>query len=340
MFSSLIFSLPPVQPTDFVAELRAREVLTEAQAEAIYEYERTRPFSLHYELRTLLYLGIVLLTGGLGVLLYQHADDISHSLIVAALVLLMAGSFGYAARHQPPFTWQQAPTPSVLPDYLLLLGCLLFLSLEGYLQAKYTFFSNRYGLATLLPALLFLPLAYRFDHRGVLSMAITALAAWVGLSVAPLSVFSNQFLTAAICRAAIGLGMFLLLVAWQSEKRRLKPHFAYTYLLLGSNLLLASATAAMSQELLRPLVLLFLLILGVCAYLFLYARRTHSYLFMLLSVGYGYVAVTYGLFSLLEYTHGDIVGLFIFYIICSVAGIVWFLANIQKIVGTDDRQSL
>ncbi|MBC6610180.1 hypothetical protein H8B15_04575 [Hymenobacter sp. BT507] len=217
----------------------------------------------------------------------------------------------------------------------------MFLSLEGYLQAEYAFFGTRYGLATLLPALLFFPLAYRFDHRGVLSMAITALAAWAGLSVAPLSVFENEFLTAAVCRAAIGLGLLFLLVAWQTEKRRLKPHFAYAYLLLGSNLLLAAATAAMFQELLHPVVLVIALILGVCTYLFIYARRRHSYLFMLLSVGYSYVAVTFGLAQLVSSARSDVIfSFFMYYIIGSVAGIIWFLANIQKIVGTDDRQSL
>ncbi|WP_187318490.1 DUF2157 domain-containing protein [Hymenobacter citatus] len=94
-----------MQPVDFIAELRARNILSEAQAAALRDYERTRPFSVHYELRTLLYLGIVLLAGGLGILLYQHLDDISHGAIVAALVLCMAGSFGYAVRHRLPFTW-------------------------------------------------------------------------------------------------------------------------------------------------------------------------------------------------------------------------------------------
>ena len=70
-------------------------------------------------------------------------------------------------------------------DVVLLLGCLLFLALEGYLQYQYEVFGTSYGLAVIIPAVLFFFLAYRYDHQGVLSLAITALASWVGLSATP-----------------------------------------------------------------------------------------------------------------------------------------------------------
>lgn len=333
-----------MRPVDFLTELQERGLLTPPQAAALADYEHRRPFSLHYEIRTLLYLGITLLSGGLGVLLYQHLDDIGHATVVVLITLLTAACFAYAARHRPPFTWGQAPIAQLLPDYLLLLGCLLFLALEGYVQAEYGLFGTRYGLALLVPAVLFFYLAYRFDHRGVLSMAITALAAWAGLSVAPLSVFKNEFLTAPVSRAALGLGVALMVVGWLSETRRRKPHFTYTYILLGSNLLLAAATAALLNEVLRPAMLLLLLILGVSGFLFWYGRRTHSYLFLLLGVGYGYFAATYGLVLLFEAvdrpTWQLVEMFFTLYVMASVAGTVWFIVNIQKIVGKDDRQSL
>ena len=325
----------------FLDELQARDLLTAPQAAALAAYERRRPFSLHYEIRTLLYLGITLLSGGLGVLLYQHLDDLGHATVVALVALLTAACFTYAARHRQPFTWGPAPTSQLLPDYLLLLGCLLFLGLEGYVQAEYGLFGTRYGLALAVPAALFFYLAYRFDHRGVLSMAITALAAWVGLSVEPLSVFENQFLTAPVSRAALGLGAALAVVGWLSETRRRKPHFAYTYILLGSNLLLAAATAALLNEVLHPAILLLALMLGVSGLLFWYGRRTHSSLFLLLGVGYGYFAVTYGLVLLLtsaDHPTWQLAEMFFtFYAMASVAGAVWFIASLQKIAGKHDR---
>jgi hypothetical protein len=53
-----------------LADLEAQGFIPPDQAAAIEANERTRPFSLNYELRTLLYLGITLLAGGIGVLIY------------------------------------------------------------------------------------------------------------------------------------------------------------------------------------------------------------------------------------------------------------------------------
>ncbi|MFD2785957.1 DUF2157 domain-containing protein [Hymenobacter rubripertinctus] len=322
--------------SSFIAELRFCGLLLPEQAAAIEAHERTRPFSLHYEIRTLLYLGITLLSGGLGVLLYEHLDHLGHGVVVALMALLTAACFAYAARHRRPFSWAQVPSAGLLPDYLLLLGCLLFLALEGYLQAQYTLFGTRYGLALVVPAVLFFYLAYRLDHRGVLSMGITALAAWAGLSVQPLSVFENQLLTGAVSRAAIGLGAALLVLGWLSETRRRKAHFAYTYLLLGGNLLLAAATAAMFGEVLRPAGLLILLILAVSAGLFWYGQKTHSHLFLLLGTAYGYVAFTFGLFLGLRFLGGEdvVFGLALYYFVASTAAAIWFLTHLKRLAGT------
>ncbi|MBC6991383.1 DUF2157 domain-containing protein [Hymenobacter sp. BT491] len=289
-------------PDEILIDLQAKGLLSPEQTAAVGNYEHTRPFSLHYELRTLLYSGIVLLSGGLGVLLYQHLDDIGHGVLVAAITALMAACFAYAVRHQSPFTWEQAPRAGVVPDYLLLLGCLLFLTLEGYLQAQYELFGTRYGLAVCIPAALFFWLAYRFDHRGVLSMAITALASWIGLSIAPLSAFTeNNFFRSGLGGAAVLLGLALMGAGFVSEQRNLKRHFAFTYLSLGSNLALIAATAALlSSEptllgtIAAPLVLL------LSGFLIWYARRTHSYLFLLMGAVYGYIAFTYLFFKLFD----------------------------------------
>ena len=288
----------PSSPLPYLADLRARGLLPPEQAAAIAETERTQPFSLHYELRALLYLGITLLAGGLGVLVYQHIDSIGHGVIIAVIAALMAACFTYAARQRAPFTWSEAPKPSVGADYLLLLGCLLFVVLEGYVQYQYHLFGNRYGLVTIIPALVFLPLAYWFDHRGVLAMGLTALASWVGLTVAPLAVLTqNDFWSDHIRGAATGLGIGLMAAGFYSEHQGRKAHFAFTYLLLGSNLALAALAtslvqAAFHEQPLRSLGSL-LLIAGLCAGLFWYARRTQSYWFLVLAAGYAYFAACY-----------------------------------------------
>jgi hypothetical protein len=325
-----------------LADLEAEGLLPPAQAATIQEDERTRPFSLHYELRALLYLGITLLVGGLSVLVYQHIDSIGHSVIVGVVTLAMCASFAYAARHEPAFTWDEAPRTSIAADYLLLLSCLLFLVLEGYLQVQYGLFGTRYGLVTVVPAVLFFYLAYRFDHRGVLSMAITALAAWVGVSVAPLALFTEGFPSEALSMPGLLLGLALLAAGLVSEQLRRKPHFAYTYMLLGSNVALLAAMVRLFDSsgsgtewptLLRAL-LVALLALGICTVLVWYARRTQSYVSLLLAISYGYVASTSALviLGLFISIKEGFFPLAILYFPLSLIGLVWLLINIKKIL--------
>ncbi len=296
----LAFTYMATPAQHLLAQLVAEGLLPPAQADAIAEDERTRPFSLHYELRALLYLGITLLTGGLGVLIYENRDSLGQEAITALIAGLTAGSFAYAARHRPAFTWGAAPRTSIAADYLLLLGCLLFLVLEGYVQYAYGVFGTRYGLAALLPAGLFFALAYRYDHRGVLSMAITALAAWVGVSVAPLALFTEGFPARELSGPGLLLGLALLAAGLASERWQRKAHFAYAYLLLGGNLALLAATSLFFERTGLAAVSCWLLVLGLCAGLFWYARRTQSYLFLVLAVFYGYVVGTAGLYRLSE----------------------------------------
>lgn len=323
-----------MSPLQLLDELQAKNLIPPAQAAAIRQDEQQRPFSIHYELRAALYLGITLLTGGLGVLLYQHLDEIGHGVIIAAMVLLMLASFGYAARHRQPFTWAQATPTSFVPDYALLLGCLLFLALETYLQVQYNLFGTRYGLATVLPAVLFLALAYRFDHRGVLAMGLTALASWIGVSIAPLSAFTdNHFYASRLSGAAVLLGLVLTGIGLYSDATNRKRHFAFTYISLGANLALLAATVAVLgfyPEPLLPKVLAVLIVLALSAGLVWYARHSHSYLFLLMGVLYGYVTLTYLFFSALDNSSNTLELLIPFYFMLSAAGVILLFINGKK----------
>ena len=330
-------SLPP---DHYLADLQARGLLPPTQVATIAAADQARPFSLHYELRTLLYLGTTLLAGGLGVLVYQHIDSIGHGFIIAAIAGLMAAAFTYAARHRAPFTWGMAPKTSIGADYLLLLSCLLFVVLEGYVQYQYQVFGTRYGLATAVPALVFLPLAYWFDHRGVLAMAITALAAWVGLTVSPLSVLTNNdFWDTNIRTAAIGLGLALMAAGFYSEYSGRKAHFAFTYLLLGSNLALAPLVTVLLQLTFREQpfagfgTALLMLMLALCAGLFWYARRTMSHWFLILAAGYAYFAIGYLVAQVIMTLPGDLIALAVtVFFPLSALGVVLFFVNMKKIL--------
>jgi hypothetical protein len=325
----------PTPVARLLAELEASGHLPPAQAAAIEADEHTRPFSLHYELRTLLYLGITLLAGGVGVLIYQHIDSLGHGVIIGAITLAMSASFAYAMRNRPACTWREAPRTSIAADYLLVLGCLLFLVLEGYLQVQYELFGTRYGLVTVLPAGLFFGLAYRFDHRGVLSMAITALSAWVGVSVAPLDVFRQGLIwQGVISLPALLLGLLLVAAGLSSEFLDRKRHFAFTYLSLGGNVALLAALSVLFHAEGAYVLLWLLLVLGLSVGLVWYARRAQSYLFLLMSVAYSYVAVTYAIVTALASSHSSdwVTPMIVLYLPLTLLGIVLLFLNSKKIL--------
>src|SRR5437868_4260593 len=165
-----------------IDKLKADGLLTEVQYQKISESVKSKLFSLNFELRTLLYCGILLATTGFGILVYKNIDTIGHSVVIGLIALLCAGCFVYCFLKRSPYSNLKVESPNAFFDYVLLAGCLLFLTLEGYLQFQYHVFGDRFGLATIIPAVLFFALAYFFDHKGVLSMGITALCAWIGIT--------------------------------------------------------------------------------------------------------------------------------------------------------------
>ncbi|MBO0952244.1 DUF2157 domain-containing protein [Fibrella forsythiae] len=316
-----------MSPFDVLAALKQRGLLAEKQADALADFERQRPVSLHHELRAALYVGILLLTSGLGLLIYEHYDAIGDMAIVGGMAALCIAAFAYAWKNRPPLSTEQARNRSVFGDYALLLSCLLFLSLEGYVQYRFNLFGTRYGLVTFMPAVLFLAIAYRFDHRGVLGMGLTALASWVGVTVRPLELrLRTNFFDEPTVLAAIGLGTLLIGGALLLEKRRIKAHFTYTILVFGGNLLLLALLAGVfnfdGRRWLYGIPLF-----AVCVGFDWLARRENVFLYRLMGVVYAYIAATYLiLFRLLDGMNYPTEA-YLIYFVATGAGAVYYLTH-------------
>ncbi|RFS18013.1 DUF2157 domain-containing protein [Emticicia sp. C21] len=308
-----------------------KAIIPEEQLAKIATYEQTKPFSVHWELRTFLYVGITLLGAGLGVVIYENIDSIGHNVLIGLIVLAFLGCLYYAFKHRKPFTWDEVIETEKLDDFALLGACVMFLTLEGYLQYQYNVFGTRYGLAAFLPAVLFFFLAYRFDHRGVLSMAITAFASWVGVNIAPIKLWQQKnFSTADITHISIVLGVVLILMGGLSEYKNWKKHFSFTYFIFGFNIAFVATLAGLFQF---DMKLVYLLVMAVLSYGSIwYARRAQSYLFMLMGVIYGYIAITYWIFQA-EWIERLDFTLYMFYFMASAVGIVVFLINIKQMIG-------
>jgi len=311
-------------------KLLQQELITPEDAEKIALFESKRPFSLHWELKTLLYLGVLLLNIGLGFLIYENIDTIGHAVLIVLIGLVSAGCFWYAVRHRKPFSMGEIKSPTPYYDYILLLGCLTFLIMEGYWQYQYEIFGTRYGLATFIPMVLFFVLAYWLDNRGVLSLGITALATWLGITVTPQDLLSeNDFSSAAIVQTGVFLGAFLTVVPFLSERFGLKKHFSLTYLNFGVHILMISTLAGMIA-LGQTLLYFLLLIIGVGFFLW-YARTRNSLYFLTVAVLYGYIGLTY---MLIVHTESLNFGFrfYLFYFVLSCAGVILFLTNYKRFI--------
>ncbi|MFD2933395.1 DUF2157 domain-containing protein [Spirosoma flavum] len=330
-----------MSPADVLNELSKHEILPPEQQAKIVEIEQNKPFSVHWELRSMLYIGILLVSSGLGLLVYDNFDQIGHGALLAAIAVACVGCFYFAWRFRPEWIPAQTKSRSTFGDYALILACLLFLTLEGYAQYAYTIFGSRYGLVTLLPAALFLPLAYRFDHRGVLSMALTALISWVGVTVRPLELyFKTNFFDRETVFSAIGLALLLVGVALGLKRQGIKPHFTYTYLTIAGNLLMVALLGGLFNF--EGLRLWFALGLAAACFVFDYYHRSvgsadhqrqltsgtdGSFLFLLMSTVYGYIGVTYLFFHYLR-PGNDIY--YWYFIVTGIALVYYLMSQLPK----------
>jgi hypothetical protein len=106
----------------------------------------------------------------------------------------------------------------------------LLLTFIGYLQYQYNVFGNRLGLAVFTPMVILFFAAYYFDHLGVLSIAITNLAAWLGITVTPAEILKdNNFNDARLIYTGIVLGAGLDVFSIVTKRKKIKEHFAFTY---------------------------------------------------------------------------------------------------------------
>ena len=310
--------------------------IDEEQYKTIEFFEHNRLFSIHWELRTILYLGILLLSSGIGILVYLNIDTIGHQAILAAVGLACASCLYYIHKHKLPYTNQLISYASPFFDYIVLLGCLLFVTFIGYFQFQYNPFGKHYGILVFIPTIISFYLAYRFDHKGVLSIAITGLASTFGLSVTPRQLIDgNDFSDLYVVLTALSLGIILTAWAWYSDKQHIKQHFSFTYNNFAINVICIALLAALFNQNLKIMSLLSLIV--TCVYFIKYAVAQQSYLFLLISVLFGYIGITYIIFHLLSKINNMNDGIFMLgmmYVITSAVGVIFLFLNIKKIVKT------
>jgi len=319
---------------DFYKNLHREGLLSDASFGKVSKSAGAALFSLHWEIKTLLYLGVALLTTGLGLLIYENIDSIGHQFVLLLIGLICSGCFVYCFKYKLPFSTEKVRASNSSFDYILLLANTSFLIFVGYLQFEYKIFGVNYGLATFIPMLVLFFTAYYFDHLGLLSMAIANLAVWMGVSVTPNQLLlHSDFNNRTIIYTYLVLGMLLLAAAYLTARFNFKKHFKFSYQHYGVHVAFIALLAGYFHYYDVWMAVIWMLgIFILSALIYLDAVRNKSFYFLLLVVLYSYIAISSLMIRgmMLIGNGAAIEELVAIYFMATGAGLVFLLINFNE----------
>jgi hypothetical protein len=223
--------------------------------------------------------------GGLGWTFRDYVENLGDAAILSILVVLVTASLGYCFARGHAYANGETQSPSLIFDYVLYFGCLAFSLMLAFIKTRFELLGG-WDVQLLIAALLFGALAYRFDNRFVLSLALSTLAGYLGLT---LSLF-DEIDSHVLRLSAMTFGAFVLGLGFLLHRLQIKPHFFDVYLQLGVNAVLVAMISGVFEGATWPLYLFGLLVLcGLSIYLGLQHRR---FAFVAYGTLYGYVGVS------------------------------------------------
>jgi hypothetical protein len=247
---------------------------------------RGEPLSLFLELNVLLYAGVLAFVGGLGWTVSTWSQQLGDVLVLTVLSTILASCFWYCFSLGPAWSPAETPAPSPIFDYVLYLGSLIW-SLElAYVENRFHVLSGQLDLYLLASAGLFFFLAYRFDNRLVLSLGLSSLAGWFGLTISHWSAHQDAAYReyALLYCLLVGVGGALL------QRRGLKPHFFDIYLNIVANVLFWALLSGVFNR--QGYGLWFLALLIACGASVVWGLARRQLAFVAYAAVYGYVGVS------------------------------------------------
>ena len=277
-----------------IARLNAKDVLGSGQAALFDRVARRQLVSVRFEIRALLYVGVLLLTTGVGLFVKEHHREIGPWAIAGGIALAAAACLVWVIRKAAPFSWGEVPSPNVAFDYVLLLGLLLFASDLAYVEVEFSLLGPKWPHHLLVVGVVYLLGAYLWDSRTILGLALTTLAAWRGVSISLIhgSLWAGD--ASNLRASAIALGALYVTAAALSVRLKRKAHFEEVFANAGLLLLLgALVSGVLGSELNWGVWLAALLVVvGLVMWLSFHLGRS-------LYFAQGVVAVYVGLLRLL-----------------------------------------
>lgn len=281
-------------------------VLPPEKAPLLLRAARRELVSVHGELRLLLYVGVLLITSGVGILVKENLDRIGPAAIATGIGLAAAAALFWVFRVSPPFSWKEVPSPNLAFDYILLLGVLLAAADLAYIEVQFTPLGPNWSWHLLIVSLLTGLAAFRFDSRIVFSLALTTFLAWRGVSVAAAGEEVLDGSVDAVRWNSLACGVLFVVLGIVLKRTDRKAHFEPVAMYLGWLLILGELALGLGEStwLLYNLALLACGVgLAAVAYRF---RRFPLFAFGVLA---GYIALSRFIF---EVDGAEVIGCFWF----------------------------
>ena len=194
-----------------ILHLRDDGVISAPSAARLIAHERREIISIYGELRFLIWGGVMLIATGVGILVSKNLEHIGPIAIATAIGIAAAACYGWAV-------WKHTRAASLADDYVLLLGSLLLSAEIGYIEHQWHLLGPVWPRHFLLLAVIHAAVAYWFGSRVVLSLSISALAAWFGVErQSPMSLLYRS--TDFAVRAYLCAGT-LVIWRWADQVRR------------------------------------------------------------------------------------------------------------------------
>lgn len=285
------------------------------QCERLAGLARGEPFSVFLELNVLLYAGVLAFVGGLGWTVSTWSQQIGTVLILTALSAILAACFWYCFSRAAAWSPVEVPSPTPIFDYVLYLGSLTWSVELAYIENRFHLLSGQWDLYLLATAGLFFFLAYRFDNRFVLSLALSSLAGWFGLTISRWPRHEDEAYRqyAVLYSLVVGASGVLL------KRRGLKPHFLNTYLNVAANVLFWALLSGVFER--ESYGIWFLALLIACGASLAWGLSQRQFVFVAYAAVYGYVGVS----SILLRNFSGETGIFAYFVVTGVAMLVMLI---------------
>jgi len=273
---------------------------------------RGEPFSLFLELNLLLYAGVLAFVAGLGWTVSTWSQQIGDVLVLVVLSATLAACFWYCFSRAHAWSPAETTAPSPIFDYVLYLGSLVWCIELAYMENRFHVLSGQWDLYLLATAGFFFFLAYRFDNRFVLSLALSSLAGWFGLTIShwPSHQDAAYRQYAMLYCVLVGVGGVLL------QRRGLKVHFFGTYLNIVANVLFWALLSGVFNR--QGYGVWFLALLIACGASLAWGLTRRQFAFVAYAAVYGYVGVSS---MFLRYVTGD-TAVLSYFVITAIAMLV------------------